>query len=296
MLASALKFKTITVATDLGETASSALRYAQAIARLHHSTLVIVHVVDPLGYAFPEGAPASLQASPGAREELARIEEETRLQGIPVHSIMETGMVHERILQALKDDRSDLLVLGTRGKTEAGRAAMGKIARQLLAGSPCPILTVPAGADAYLASAGRWRNVLAAIDFSPVSVAALSCGHQMANKRFIVLHVPRCFSEDECSKCLERLRFLAPLNESHTVPVEHLVKSGEASKLIAEYASKCRADLIVLGAPSNALAEEDLPASTVLQAISKAACPVLCIPIPRSVSPLTLIREVAFAR
>jgi nucleotide-binding universal stress UspA family protein len=295
MFASALKFKIITVATDLGETASCGLRYAQAIARLHHSTLTIVHVVDPVGYAFPEGMPVSLEASPAAREELARIEEETRQQGIPVHSILETGIVCERILQAVKDNGSDLLVLGTRGRTEAGRVALGKIARQLLAEAPCPILTVPPEAEGLLPYAGRWRNVLAAIDFSPVSVAALRCGHQMANKRFIALHVARCFSEDECSKCLERLRFLAPFNESHTVPVEHIVKSGEASQLISDYALKCDADLVILGAPANALAEEDLATSTVLQVIAGVGRPVLCIPIPVHVPPLALIEVVAFA-
>jgi len=47
MQTSSLKFKTIVVATDLGSTASCALPYAQAIARLHHAELVVVHVIDP---------------------------------------------------------------------------------------------------------------------------------------------------------------------------------------------------------------------------------------------------------
>jgi nucleotide-binding universal stress UspA family protein len=239
--------------------------------------------------------PSSLEANPAARAELQKTEEETRRQGIPVHSIMETGVVCERILQAVKDHHSDLLVLGTRGKTAAGRVALGRIARQLLAKSPCPILTVSPDADTSVEYAGRWRHVLAAIDFSPVSVSALFCAHQMANKKLVVLHVPRCFSEDECSKCLERLRFLAPFNESHTVPVEHIVKSGDASELIAEYALKHHVDLIILGSPLNELSEEDMPTSTVLQVVSNVTCPVLCVPVPTDISPLTLIREVAFA-
>jgi hypothetical protein len=43
---------------------------------------------------------------------------------------------------------------------------------------------------------------------------------------------------------MERLRFLAPFNESHTVPVEHIVASGSAGKVIAEYAEKFGADLV----------------------------------------------------
>jgi len=296
MKASSLKFKTITVATDLGDTASSALRYAQGIARIHQSTLVLVHVIDPLGYAFPEGAPVSIESNKAALEEVAKVEEETRRQGIPVHSIIETGVVCERILQAVKDHHSDLLVLGTRAKTEAGRVALGMIDRQLLAKAPCPILTVPPDAEALLPWAGRWRHVLAAIDFSPVSVAALFCAHQMANKQLIALHVPRCYSEDECSKCVERLRFLAPFNESHTVPVEHIVKSGDANELIPEYARKYHVDLVILGAPANVLSDEDLHTSTVLQVVSRVKCPVLGVPLGGEVSPFSLINEVAFVR
>src|ERR1700751_1344851 len=96
-----LQFNTIVVATDFTDTASSALRYAQAIALMHKSVLVVVHVIDPVSYAFPEGVPNSAAADQAARDELRRIEEETRRQGIPIHSVVETGVVYERILQAM---------------------------------------------------------------------------------------------------------------------------------------------------------------------------------------------------
>ena len=62
--------------------------------------------------------------------------------GIPVHSVLESGIVSQRILQAVSDHHADLLVLGTRAKTEAGCVALGTVARQLLAKSRCPIPTV----------------------------------------------------------------------------------------------------------------------------------------------------------
>ncbi|AXC14478.1 Universal stress protein family [Acidisarcina polymorpha] len=290
-----LKFKTIAVATDLSETASSALRYAQAVARQEAGTLVVIHVIDPVGYAFPEGAPAFIDANQAAREELQRIEEETRRHGIPIHSVIETGMVYERILQAIKDYRVDLLVLGTKAKTEAGRAALGTVVRQLLGKAPCPILAVPPDADSSLACAGSWRNVLAAVDFSAASISALLCAHQMAHKQLTALHVARCRSEHECSRCMERLRLLAPFNEFRTVPVEHIVKSGDANELIADYARIAHADLLVLGAPGKVLSDEDFSSSTVLQVISKVTCPVLCVPAGREAARSEFIREVAFA-
>jgi nucleotide-binding universal stress UspA family protein len=269
------------VATDLSGAASTAVRYAQAIARLYESTLVIVHAIDPVGYAFPDGAPEFAAADHAAREELRKIEEETRKQGIPVHSVMETGVIYERILQATIDHKADLLVLGTRAKTGIGRAALGTIARQLLARATCPILTVPPDAEVYMPWAGRWRYVLVATDFSDASLLALGCAHRIAHAQLVTLHVPTGSDEQEREDSLERLRFLAPFNESHTVPVEHIIAQGDAAALIPENAWKFGADLVVLGSPENELAEEDFQSSTVLQVISSVTCPVLCVPSAR---------------
>jgi nucleotide-binding universal stress UspA family protein len=288
-----LKFKTIAVATDFSDTASSVLRYAQAVARMYQSTLVLVHVIDPLAYAFPDGAPSFLAANLSAAEELKRIEEDTREQGIPVHSVIESGIVCERILEAVNDHHADLLVLGTRAKTEAGRVALGTVARQLLAKSRCPIMTVSPAAAESLPWAGCWRRVLAATDFSPASITALQCAHQIALRQLILLHVSECKAGDDRSLCQEKLRFLAPFNESHTVPVEHFVVPGDPSELIAEYARKFGIDLVVLGSPEDELTEEDFHSSTVLQVISKVTCPVLCLPFVQNSSPAEFIHEVS---
>ena len=82
------------------------------------------------------------------------------------------------------------------------------------------------------------------------------------------------------------------MNESHTVPVEHIVAPGSAGKLIADYAEKFGADLVVLGSPENELAEEDFATSTVLQVISKVKCPVLCLPFVKNGSAAELTYEV----
>jgi nucleotide-binding universal stress UspA family protein len=290
------KFGTIVVATDLsGVSSSVALRYAQAIARIHESRLVVMHAIDPVGYAFPEGAPEFAAADCAAREELRKIEEETRREGIPVHSAIETGVVYQQILQAVLDHHAELLVLGTRAKTGIGRAALGKVARQVLAKVECPVLTVSPDAEADLALAGRWRNVLVATDFSSASLSALRSAHRIAHGQLVALHVPLCKDGRECKNCLERLRFLVPFNESHTVPVEHIVQSGNAEALIVEYARLFGVDLVVLGSPENELAEEDFDSSTVLQVISQVECPVLCVPANnRAEHVVEVIREVCY--
>jgi nucleotide-binding universal stress UspA family protein len=173
-----LQFKTILVATDLSETGSAALRYAQAIAQVHKSVLVVVHVIDPVSYAFPEGVPDSAAADQAARSELNRIEEETRRQGIPIHSVVETGVVYERILQTAFDHRADLIVLGTRAKTGIGRAALGTVARRLLAKAMCPMLTVPPDSGTHLPCAGCWHHEYCWVSVSPDGFQRCAIGDQ----------------------------------------------------------------------------------------------------------------------
>jgi universal stress protein A len=122
-------FGTIVVARDFSENCSATLGYVQAIARWCGAKLVLVHVIDPIGYAFPTGMPRPISTDQAAREELNQIEEQLRTHGIQVHSVVQTGDITELILQTVRDDGGDLLVLGTRGKTGDGRAALGLLSR-----------------------------------------------------------------------------------------------------------------------------------------------------------------------
>jgi nucleotide-binding universal stress UspA family protein len=280
-------FKTILVATDLTHSGSCALQYARKIAQLRRSTLVVVHAVDPAGFAFPDGLPQISANDQAARQAIRKIEEETRAQGIEVHSLIETGLIYERILQAVADHHADLLVLGTRAAAGAGRAALGTVARRLLASASCPILTVPPAASANLSHAGLWERVLVATDFSAASLAALGHAQNITGSQLFVIYATVDSGREKHARHLERLRFVAPFNESHTLPVEHIVAEGDAGRVIAEQANRLHADLVVLGAPPpgsllQELQDADLQTSTVLQVVAEATCPVLCVPWARS--------------
>jgi len=288
-------FRTIVAATDFSEESSAALRCAQAIARRQHAMLLLVHVIDPVGYAFPAGAPAAVERDAAARAELARIEAEVRQHGIPVHSRVETGIVCERILLSLRDHRAALLVLGTKAITGAGRAALGIVTRQLLAHAPCPILTVAPDAPDEPRTFGEWRNVLAATDFSASSLHALHYAQRVATGHLIVLHSARCGRHLECPNCLERLRFLAPFDEAHGLPVDHAVTGGAPSTEIIDAAERLHPDLVVLGAPSPDHEGYDIDNSTVARVISAVAAPVLIVPEMRPRYEDEVIAEVAAA-
>jgi nucleotide-binding universal stress UspA family protein len=289
------ELETIVIATDLTHSGSCALRYAKQLAKLHRSKLVVVHAIDPAGYAFPEGMPEAIAADHNAREALMQIEREISRQGIPIHSVIETGVIYERILEAALDHQADLLVLGTRATAKVGRAALGTVARRIIATAPCPILTVAPSADDSSEAAGHWQNVLVATDFSEASLAGLNHAQAIVGAQLIVVHVVNDLASENREPHLERLRYLAPFNESHTVPVEHVVIAGEAGRVIAEQADRMHADLVVLGAPTDELQDEDFATSTVLQVVSNVSCPVLCVPSTRRGSAAEAMNELALS-
>ncbi|HEY9127158.1 MAG TPA: universal stress protein [Acidobacteriaceae bacterium] len=282
MAGSLLRFRKIVVATELGDTGSTAVRYAQALAHRYDATLIILHVIDPMLYAFPDGLPQPLEKIDSARLELARMEEEARRDGIQTHSRVESGVICDRILQCVSDHRGDLLVLGACSSSATEHLALGTVVRRLIGRCPCPILTVPAEANPELFAARGWRNVLAATDFSPCGLQALETAHNLATGQYTVLHVFKEEAEDaenQIQTRIERLRFQAPFNESHTVPVDHIAAVGNAVEFVSGCARDLHADLLVLGAPPDQLPMQELPSSTILQIIAQAACPVLCIPV-----------------
>lgn len=272
------RFETIVVAADFSDALCPARRYAQAIAKAHRAKLIIAHIIDPVGFAYSGGEPESIRNDKVAHEEVLRIENETRSRGIPVHSASESELIRDRILESVRNNHADLLVLGTKAKTEAGHMALGIVARRLLARTPCPMLMVPADGEKHLFTAGSWRKVLIATDFSLASLEALGYAHRVAYEKLLVVHARPSVEAAENGVALERLRFLAPFNESHTVPVEHVVTTGDPGKVIAQHARKFSADLVVLGSPVDELTEEDSSTSTVLHVVSKVDCPVLCVP------------------
>lgn len=272
------QFKTIVVVTDLGDAQPSTLRYAQELARVHKATLVVTHALDPVAYAYPEGPTEEISRNKEALGEWKQIEGAAVRDRFEVRSPTECGEICDRILRSVEENHADLLVLGTRAKTAVGRAALGVIARRLLARTRCPILAVSPESEKHLPLIGCWRRVLIATDYSLASLAALSYAHRVAYEMLVVVHVSDHLEPHDRLAQVARLRFLAPFNESHTVPIEHVVLTGDPGKIIAERANEFHADLVVLGSPVRELGEEDFATSTVLAVISQARCPVLCVP------------------
>lgn len=137
--------------TDLSPAAGPAFAKALALARDSGAELLLVTVLDalpPLGsQAYVSRATYDRIAAEGlaaAQRRLDRPLARARKAGVRARGRVLEGSTHEQIVKAAKRERSDLIVMGTHGRTGLTKLLIGSVASRVIATAPCPVLTVRA--------------------------------------------------------------------------------------------------------------------------------------------------------
>jgi glycine betaine transporter len=165
------QFRTILFAADLSARSHEAFRVACSLASEGATRLVVVHVreefpvVEPLvGF----GEVGGVAASPGdaaARDEA--IFERLRQFYAPTHPIETRYMIRDgkpadAILQAAHEVGSDLIVMGTDGRTGLDRFLLGSVAEAVLRRAHCPVATMRSSLATHLSDQRPPETPLAA--------------------------------------------------------------------------------------------------------------------------------------
>lgn len=196
------------------------------------------------------------------------------------------------ILRAVGEVRPDLLVVGTHGRSWLSRLLLGSVAEALVAGSPCPVLTVPS--HSATEGSGPGAPVLVAVDFSDRSRAALAAGRALAaatDAPVEVVHVVRDagpypglapnilsltdFDPARGDVVRERLRRFAATVPGAEPAALH-VGLGAPGWLVAALASERGAGAVVLGTHGRTGVAR-LIGSVSEAVIRRVACPVLTV-------------------
>jgi nucleotide-binding universal stress UspA family protein len=157
------KIETILTPTDFSATAEQAVEYALDLARRLKASVHLVHVVVfPIDVGgWPEGYGATFA---GLREQL-RTDAALRLAkraksitGVKVSTDVREGTPARAIVDAARERRCDLIVMGTHGSGGFTHLVLGSAAEKVVRTAPCPVLTVSAAsAKARTAPAPRTR-------------------------------------------------------------------------------------------------------------------------------------------
>lgn len=285
------RFSRILHLTDFSPCSDHALQWAIGLARAHNSKLCVFHVVVPdvLTYMTPDSPAAALDLKENwAREEMQRLE--GRLAGIPHETRISQGSNVWSVVDAeVQGLHSDLLVLGTHGRTGLGKLLLGSVAESVLRHSVVPVLSVRAEVQKG-EKPGKFRRVLLASNFTAGSEETASYAVALAQRndaQLLLLHACKAAArrntnaspELSVAEALHRLHDLAPENNRLRYRPESIVEFGDAGTRILEVAKLRAPDLIVIGvqdAPSTLLTTH-IATGTAHEVVAHAPCPVLTV-------------------
>lgn len=135
-------FERILLAVDGSEHSAKAVPVAADLARRYGGEVVVLHVREhELGW----GADIDVETSGEAIDLVDGIvrtlkDEGTNVRGEVVR--VPLGQTPRAILDASKDERAELIVLGTRGLSDWGRLLMGSVAHKVVHLAEMPVLVV----------------------------------------------------------------------------------------------------------------------------------------------------------
>ena len=145
-------FRRITACVDLSETSAKAVRAARGVAEDDGASLDCLFVYQSAlslamdyGGFVPASPVASMESAEAWKKDLdAFLEPLLRTaEGLKWRSLLLERMnIREAILEHIRDTKTDLVVLGTRGKTDLRTLFMGTTAEKIVTHAPCSILAV----------------------------------------------------------------------------------------------------------------------------------------------------------
>ncbi|HTS38147.1 MAG TPA: universal stress protein [Candidatus Solibacter sp.] len=299
-----LQVKNVLFATDFSATSEAALPYAAAISRHFGSTLHLAHVLSDTAILMMTGGVDYVSmgtlyddAHAEAKEKLDALA--ARLEGVPQRNYVRHGAIWKNLAIIVEENKIDLIVLGTHGRTGLGKLLLGSVAEDILRHAPCPVLTVGpniSGRDRLplLTQNTRdlapldldLRHIVLATDFAAHApdLARTACSLAAEfHARLTLLHVIEDYSHlgrqpEEIIEARARLRALIPDGCTLQSEPETLLEFGPPREEILKVAAEREADLIVLGArPKEEVGTTHLPWSTTHHVVASARCPVLTL-------------------
>ncbi len=139
----------ILVPTDFSEFSGKALRQALDIANEYQAKVFLLHVVHEvmdftgLDFINSEDMVRDFKGNEvvwAERSLKKQLESFPQTNDVEVETIVRRGVPYIEILKVGEEERIDLIVIASLGKSGIARYLIGSVARNVLKGSKCPVL------------------------------------------------------------------------------------------------------------------------------------------------------------
>lgn len=145
----------IMAAVDLSEYSSAIVRYSVWISMKMNAELVLINVINQrdldmvrrsmVGYeafSFPNYLSEQVQ---NHEMQLKGLFEAVSPPTVTCRYLVLDGIPYHELLAAIESEAPQILIVGTKGRSNLADVVVGSTARRLYRRSPIPLLTIPAG-------------------------------------------------------------------------------------------------------------------------------------------------------
>jgi nucleotide-binding universal stress UspA family protein len=291
--------------TDFSEPARYAGHYAAACARKLNASLHVLHVPGAQFPAVPghTGLDLATYQEAGRVAAAARMDallREDEFRGLDLTGSVSGAIVEGEILKAA--EASDLMVLGTHGRTGLSRVMLGSVTEKVIGLVSCPVLAVKhpdiavalpwggsIGGRRAAAPAGHLLNILVPLDGSTLAERALSEAQELARAfeavviLFLVLSPSMTLhgtpvgpvGETDQAEAKPYLDRKQQALRAEGLMAEAVIRTGDAATEILDYAAERAVDLIAMTTHGRSGLRRWLLGSVTNKVLRGASLPVL---------------------
>ncbi len=277
-------FKKVLLCTDFSSHAEALLATIEEMVELGLKEVVIFNVVDI------DSAGTNAPTFQKQKKEALKAEERKLTKmGLKVKIDIKIGIPAKDIVEKAKEEKADLILLGSHGKGFIKRILLGSTTFDVVRLSETPVMVEKyknieeKGAEPLIKE--KFKKVLVPMDFSSYSKDVIEKIKQIEKIKEVVLvsAIEYSQNEDELEESRDRLeKHLGKIRLdlfNAGFPSNYVIKEGSASKVILEVAEQQKVDLVILSKRGEGRIKELLIGSTATNIITNSKIPVLIFPV-----------------
>ena len=142
-----MKIAKILAPTDLSKLSRAAVRYALDMARSQGAEVIVYHVISEDGDWFDKDDALNPAKAliPKQRQRLTEFVEKNCAEfigNVKIHEVVEVGVPYKEIVRKADEERADLIVMSTHGRTGLEQVMVGSVTARVVARATCPVLSI----------------------------------------------------------------------------------------------------------------------------------------------------------
>lgn len=272
----------ILIPTDFGDQARIAVAQSYNLARLTKSEITLLHVIDnEFLKPFQDIVSAKHNYENHLREDVgnrlkALAVEIQRESGVKVNTLIRTGKIYDEIVEAAREIKAELIVMGTMGAVGFTKKILGSNASRVVREAECPVITIKGQNHRF-----GIKHILLPLDLTKETKEKVSRAVNLAKMFSAVIHIVTIVESDD-EFIMNRLT--RQMNQVEDIIAENGIKctsefiSGKnVVDEILKTAKRVEADLIMIMTQQEVGFTDLFISSAAQEVINNSEIPVLSI-------------------